>query len=320
MGSSKRHKPGFRKSTSNPEATFLESKGAFKPSTDPAWPAPRERVLPSRQKDVYRWFESRKDRETSEPVRIYHPSWEARIDKWYDTVSRKSPLALDEIDVNAPVTNDLDLRVLFFRDPVTAYVLWDVLHAAYRLDSAVCGPEAKSELARWRKWKPFKYLLSLEVDRRWVEELKTLGELMRTRKFGDQDIVMRAHEIHQALGNLKEKVGVVRERLGDEESEVENGNGLPGTILGKSMREAVESMYWERCAMGPKYLKPKDKSHHGDANDSERTKFHDPASDSDAQGNYDLGKSLLKSVRQSLTVFLISRRQLYNRQPDNLLH
>lgn len=136
-------------------------------------------------------------------------------------------------------------------------------------------------LARWRKWKPFRYLRSEQVNKKWKTELIKLARLMRSGEVGEQDVVGRACDIYRAFGNLKEKVGLVMERLKDEEPEMVMRNELPGTTLGQSVREAVWQMYCSRCAVGAESLGPGDGSH-------------DSASEGDMQDDDDRGKFLLE--------------------------
>jgi hypothetical protein len=134
---------------------------------------------------------------------------------------------------------DLEFKVFFFAHPIPTFSLWHVFEAFYDLDKTIYGTSSESDLPpdEWRQMKPFKYLKSPDVRRRWKKELKMLD-----KKIGCGDLTIeKAKNILRAVERLEYSLKLLEEDLVSEEGgKIEYGDWILGTA-----RDAFE----ERCAM-----------------------------------------------------------------------
>lgn len=207
-----------------------------------------DNYVATQQKVVYKWYESQHS--DDEVVTIYSSEWQKRITSWYEhfvkTYGTKN--VAKDIVMTWKSEEDIDLTVFFFAHPIAAFSLWHVLEAFYGLDEAVCGTSSNGPrtLAKWRKMKPFVYLLSKGVEERWKRELKRLNKEIECEDLKGEELKARMYAILRGVERLEMTLAMLRADFRLDQDEVERAEWMMDTI-----RHAAD----ERCEMIATFLK-----------------------------------------------------------------
>jgi hypothetical protein len=205
----------------------------------------RDPCVTQSQKAVYYWNESRHS--DDDVVDILSSEWHQRLTFWHawlvNTYGSKHVHLEPSKLYKTP--EDLEFEVFFFAHPIPTFSLWHVFEAFYDLDKIIYGLSSEADLPPdWRQMKPFKYLKSPDVRRRWKKELKKIGHGGLTV----ENAKSRMFDVLRAVEKLEYSLKVLEEDLGsDKDSKIEYGDWILGTA-----RNAFE----ERCAMIAEALKP----------------------------------------------------------------
>jgi hypothetical protein len=202
----------------------------------------------TQQKAVYNWYESRHS--DDEVVDIYSPQWQERINSWYkwfsDTFGTK-PVPKETVK-SWKSPEEIDFRIFFFAHPVATFSLWHALQACYEIDEAVCGTAsgAQDTFAEWRKMKPFAYLKSKPVRRKWRTELKKLNKEIECGDLTGERLKSRMYDILRGVEKLEVSLASLEEDFNFEQGEIEQAEGI---------LETIRNVINDRCFMIAKILK-----------------------------------------------------------------
>lgn len=160
------------------------------------------------QRAIYNFHEARLSVDADD---IYSPVWFERSKSWEQEFgASKSPISvLDSWEQ----LEDFHFGEFYLEHPVAAYSLWVLLQAYYVLDKSVCG---KSEAERikvegWQKMKPFEYLKSREVQRKWKRSLDVLGSDIESGRLRRQALLGRLNEILGGFQKVEESLVSLKE-------------------------------------------------------------------------------------------------------------
>lgn len=163
----------------------------------------------AQRRAIYNWHEL--GQRTEDVVDIYSAAWQERIETWRQWIATNA----DKIDLQAIVSQsrqvraELDISVFFFLYPVPAFSLWHLLEACYAIDEAVFR-RSTEPVSTWRQQKPFVYLESPDVRRKWKAQLEALNSKMASgelageeRRVRVNDIVARVQRLDRVLTDLE---------------------------------------------------------------------------------------------------------------------
>lgn len=207
-----------------------------------------DNCVATQQKAVYNWYESRHS--DDEVVDIYSPQWQERITTWYNWfVDNFGSTELPMETVKSWKTpEEIDFRVFFFAHPVATFSLWHVLQAFYGIDEAVCGTagDAQDTFAKWRQMKPFEYLKSKTVRRKWEIELKKLNKEIENDFLNGENLKIRMYDILSGVEKLEVSLASLEEDFSIDQGEIEQAEAILKTI-----RSVIDN----RCNLIVKLLK-----------------------------------------------------------------
>jgi hypothetical protein len=198
----------------------------------------------SQQKSVYNFYESRHSREADD---IYSREWFERtwsFLKQYSTSPNQKPKALESWEM----VEDTDFGAFFVAKPVAGFSLWCVMQEFYELDRAVCGSDevGLGIVKEWENWRPFVYLKSKEVKKRWRKWLEKLRREIERKNLVGEPLLLRLYDIFCGVERLERAM----ERL-----EINFGVELEGMMFMEEMVEKVRRVVTGRRAIVGDLLK-----------------------------------------------------------------
>ncbi|KAI0889445.1 uncharacterized protein GGS22DRAFT_196962 [Annulohypoxylon maeteangense] len=168
--------------------------------------------LATAQRDIFDWYE--KNEYKIDAGAIFSPEWQGRLIEWSKEFDSGSMSDIrEDIKLHEKNPEELALERLFQAYPIVAFSLWYVLQSCYELDGIICGTtlQNRTNIAEWRTWRPFRYLLSQDIARCWQKNLHDLFSEATscTDKFEKEKIDNRLQRISQAIRPLKEAVATL---------------------------------------------------------------------------------------------------------------
>ncbi|KAK9773323.1 hypothetical protein SCAR479_10052 [Seiridium cardinale] len=161
--------------------------------------------LETTQRDIFDWYETNEYKEDAGA--IFSPEWQGRLTEWGNEFDNGSVSDIHHhIKLLQQNSEELELGHFFQVHPIAAFSLWHVLQACYELDRIICGAQNRITIAQWQKWRPFQYLLSLEIRTLWQKRLRILSSEARksTDKLEREDVARRLQRIAHAVDALEE--------------------------------------------------------------------------------------------------------------------
>jgi hypothetical protein len=204
--------------------------------------------IATQQKAVYNWYESRHSDDGV--VDIYSPQWQERITNWYNWYIEN--FGSEEVPMKTvkswKTPEEIDFRIYFFAHPVATFSLWHVLKAFYEIDEAVCSTasDAQDAFAKWREMKPFEYLKSKVVRRKWEIELKKLNKEIECGDLKGEELKLRMYDILNGVEKLEVSLASLEKDFSIEQGEIEQAEAILNTI-----RSVIDN----RCNLIVKLLK-----------------------------------------------------------------
>jgi hypothetical protein len=189
------------------------------------------------QRAIYNFHEARLSVDADD---IYSPTWFERSKSW-------------ELEFGASTTpvsvlssweqlEDFHFGEFYLEHPVAAYSLWILLQAYYALDKSVCwrSEAEKLKIESWQKMKPFEYLKSKEVQKKWKRSLEVLGGDIESGRLKRQALLMRLNEILGGFQKVEESLATLKESF---------ALNLNGEEFGDEMLKKAEEATEERRRM-----------------------------------------------------------------------
>jgi len=160
------------------------------------------------QTAIYNFHEARLSVDADD---IYSPKWFERSKSW-ELEFGSSDCTISILD-SWEQLEDFHFGKFYLEHPIAAYSLWLLLQAYYALDKSVCG---RSEAERikiegWQQMKPFEYLKSREVQKKWKRSLEVLRSDIECGKLKKQALLLRLNEILEDFQKVEDSLASLRE-------------------------------------------------------------------------------------------------------------
>ena len=207
----------------------------------------KDHCVATNQKAVYDWYETHHS--DDDVVDIYSPEWQQRVTSWHKLLVRThGPKHVYVKLVELYTPEEIEFRIFFFAHPIATFSLWHVFEAFYELDKTICGTssEADPTLAQWQQMKPFKYLKSEEVQRRWKTELKRLDKEIGCGDLTGERLKSRMYHILRGVERLEYSLELLEEDLCSDGGKIEYAEWIS---------ETARNAFDERCFMIAETLK-----------------------------------------------------------------
>jgi hypothetical protein len=162
------------------------------------------------QRAIYNFHEARLSVDADD---IYSPMWYERSKSWEQEfgTSDTSTSLLDSWEQ----LEDFHFGEFYLEHPVAAYSLWLLLQAYYALDRSVCGygmnEDERVKIQGWQKMKPFQYLKSKNVQKKWRRSLEGLGDEIKDKTLKQQALLSRLNEILELFQRVVDLLDALHE-------------------------------------------------------------------------------------------------------------